>query len=108
MSEIDRLTNTGTALLEKIAVSYLNEDIPVIIENVTSLWPNRGVINVEKLRQVGFFRVMALFPPLSFLRDKCVVGGHSVLQTHISFFFVLFVIHSYIHTRITSEVMKKT
>ena len=48
---IDRLPNTGELLLEKIA-SYLNEDIPVIVENATESWPNRGIINAMDLKKV--------------------------------------------------------
>ena len=52
MTVIDRLPNTGELLLEKIA-SYLNEDIPVIVENATKSWPNRGIINAMDLKKVS-------------------------------------------------------
>ena len=58
LTEIDRLYNTGEILVEKISVSYLNEDIPVIIENVTELWPHRGIIDVKRLKEVRFILVL--------------------------------------------------
>ena len=51
MTDIDRLANTGELLLEKIT-SYLNEDIPVIVENATESWPDRGLIDVVDLKKV--------------------------------------------------------
>ena len=56
MTGIERLNNTGESLLEQIT-SYLNEDIPVIIENVTESWPNRGLIDVENLKQVWLYHI---------------------------------------------------
>ena len=57
MTDIDRLANTGELLLEKIT-SYLNEDIPVIVENATESWPDRGLIDVVDLKKVWLYTML--------------------------------------------------
>ena len=52
LTEIDKLNDSGATLVEKITTSYLNNDIPVVVENVSGSRPITEVLTVEKLRQV--------------------------------------------------------
>ena len=52
LTEIDKLNDSGVTLVEKITTSYLNNDIPVVVENISGSRPITEVLTVEKLRQV--------------------------------------------------------